>query len=174
MSPVSNSYARRLATLLLVTASAGGVAAGAAAPVEPIAAILLAFERHAIVAIGDPHGNEQAHAFRLALIRGRRFAETVDDIVVEWGNARHQDVVERFVNGDDVSDTELRQVWQNTTHPGQGNDRPITEAFFRAVREANAPLPPERRLRVLLATAGARCLRRNSATPCCISGLRPA
>ena len=58
--------------------------------------------------------------------------------------------MDRFVNGDDVSDAELRQVWRNTTQPGQGNDRPITEAFFRAVREVNAALSPERRLRVLL------------------------
>lgn len=145
---------RLLATSLLAALGAGGAAAGQtpppAVPIEPIAAILVAFERHAIVAIGDPHDNEQAHEFRLSLIRDPRFAETVDDIVVEWGNARYQDVMDSFVAGDDVSDAELRQVWQNTTQPGQGNDRPITEAYFRAVREVNAALPPDRRLRVLL------------------------
>ncbi len=145
---------RLLAMSLLAAHGAGGTAAGQtpppAVPVEPIAAILAAFERHAIVAIGDPHGNEQAHEFRLALVRDPRFAETVDDIVVEWGNALYQDVMDRFVDGGDVSDAELRQVWRNTTQPGLGNDRPITGAFFRAVREVNAALPPERRLRVLL------------------------
>ena len=155
MGRIMGLHTRLLATLLLVTLGAGGAAAGQtrqrpATPFEPIAAILVALERHAIVALGDAHGNEQAHELLLALIRDRRFAGTVADIVVEWGNARHQDVMDRFVNGDDVSDAELRQVWQNTTHPGPGNDRPITEAFFRAVREANASLPPERRLRVLL------------------------
>ena len=145
---------RLLALSLLAAHGAGGAAAGQtpppAVPVEPIAAILAAFERHAIVAIGDPHGNEQAHEFRLALVRDPRFAETVDDIVVEWGNALYQDVADRFVDGGDVSEAELRQVWRNTTQPGLGNDRPITGAFFRAVREVNAALPPERRLRVLL------------------------
>ena len=145
---------RRLATSLLAALGAAGAAAGQtpppAVPVEPITAILVAFERHAIVALGDPHDNEQAHEFRLALIRDPRFAETVDDIVVEWGNALYQDVMDRFVGGDDVSEAELRQVWQNTTQAGLGNDRPITEAFFRAVREVNAALSPERRLRVLL------------------------
>ena len=155
MGRIIGSYAGLLATLLLVTLGAGGAAAGQArprpaTPFEPIAAILLAFERHAIVAVGDPHDNEQAHEFRLSLIRDPRFAAAVDDIVVEWGNALYQDVMDRFVDGDDVPDAELRQVWWNTTHPGLGNDRPITEAFFRAVREVNAPLPPERRLRVLL------------------------
>ncbi len=154
MGRTAGAHTRLLATLL-VTLGAGGVAAPQnpprpATPFEPIAAILTAFERHEIVALGDPHGNEQAHEFRLELIRDPRFAATVDDIVVEWGNARYQDVMDRFVDGDDVSDAELRQVWQNTTQPGQGNDRPVTETFFRAVREVNAPLPPERRLRVLL------------------------
>ena len=145
---------RLLAMSLLAAHGAGGAAAGQtpppAVPVEPIAAILAAFERHAIVAIGDPHGNEQAHEFRLALVRDPRFAETVDDIVVEWGNALYQDVADRFVDGGDVSEAELRQVWRNTTQPGLGNDRPITGAFFRAVREVNAVLPLQRRLRVLL------------------------
>ena len=155
MRKVGDSYARRLAVPLLVIAGTGGFTAEQdaprpAVPVEPTAAIIDAFERHPVVALGAPHGNEQAHEFRLSLIRDPRFAETVDDIVLEWGNALYQDVVDRFVDGDDVSAAELRQVWRNTTQPGQGNDRPITEAFFRAVREVNAALPPERRLRVLL------------------------
>lgn len=155
MRKVRGSFARRLALPLLVILGAGGAAAGQdaprpAVPVEPTTAILDAFERHAVVALGDPHGNEQAHEFRLSLVRDHRFAAAVDDVVVEWGNALYQDVMDRFVNGDDVSDAELRQVWQNTTQPGLGNDRPITEAFFRAVRKVNASLAPERRLHVLL------------------------
>ena len=87
-------------------------------PVEPVSAILDAFDHHDVVAVGDPPGNEQAHAFRLALIRDPRFVAAVDDIVVEWGNALYQDVMDRFVGGDDVSDAELREVWRNTTQPG--------------------------------------------------------
>jgi hypothetical protein len=89
-----------------------------AVPVEPIAAILNAFSSHAIVALGEgAHGNEQSHAFRLALIRSPRFAATVNDIVVEFGNAIHQDVMDRFTRGDDVSYDSLRAVWQDTTQP---------------------------------------------------------
>ena len=155
MGATTRVHTRLLALSLLATLGAGGVAARQnaprpASPFEPVAAVLAAFERHAILAVGDPHGNEQAHELRLALVRDPRFPATVDDIVVEWGNALYQDVMDRFVDGDDVSDAELRQVWRNTTQPGQGNDRPITEAFFRAVREVNAALPPEGRLRVLL------------------------
>jgi hypothetical protein len=125
-----------------------------AVPVDAISGILDAFQSHPIVALGEgPHGNEQGHAFRLALIRDPRFATTVNDIVVEFGSARYQALMDRFVNGAEVSDDALRHVWQDTTSVTFASDRPIYEAFFRAVRELNASLPAERRIRVLLGDA---------------------
>jgi hypothetical protein len=122
-----------------------------AVPLNPITAILEAFQTHSIVALGDgAHGNEQSHAFRLSLVRDPKFAATVNDIVVECGNARYQDLMDRFVRGDDVPEASLRQVWRNTTTPTTLWDLPIREEFFRAVRTVNASLPKERQLRVLL------------------------
>jgi hypothetical protein len=122
-----------------------------AAPVEPISAVLEAFRTHQIVALGEPHGNEQAYAFRLALLRDPRFANNVNDIVVETGNARYQEVMDRFVRGEDVTDDALRHVWQDTVgSPGTTADLPIYEDFFRAVSAVNAALPRERQIRVLL------------------------
>jgi hypothetical protein len=103
-----------------------------------------------VVALTDAHGNEQAAAFLLSLVRDPRFAATVNDVVMECGNARYQDVIDRFVNGEDVPDESLRRVWQDTTQPSAACDVPIYEAFYRAVRALNASLPRERRLRVLL------------------------
>jgi hypothetical protein len=121
-----------------------------AVPVEPIAAIVDAFRSHRIVALGDNHGNEQGHTFRLSLIRDPRFAAAVDDIVVEFGSARYQDLMDRFVHGGDIPYESLRQVWQNTTQPEYEWDLPIYEEFFRAVRSINSSLPRERQVRVLL------------------------
>jgi len=121
-----------------------------AVPVEPIGAILDAFRSHSIVALGEDHGNEQGHAFRLSLIRDPRFAAKVNDIVVEFGNARYQDLMDGFVRGGNVSEEALRHVWQDTTQISGVWDRPIYEDFFRAVRAVNASLPRERQLRVLL------------------------
>jgi hypothetical protein len=73
---------------------------------------------------GD-HGNEQGYVLRLSLIRDPRFAETVNDIVVESGNALYQDVVDRFVRGEAVSEMSLRRVWQNTMQPFTTFDSPI-------------------------------------------------
>ena len=42
---------------------------------DPTSAIIDAFASYPVVALGEgPHGNEQGHAFRLALIRDPRFA----------------------------------------------------------------------------------------------------
>src|SRR5215510_9040035 len=105
---------------------APAVPPGPAVPVEAFSAIFDAFKTHPIVALGEgPHGNEQGHAFRLALIRDPRFAATVNDIVVEFGSARYQELMDRFVAGADVPDDELRHVWQDTTVATPAWDRPI-------------------------------------------------
>lgn len=122
----------------------------AARPIDPANAILEAFRTHALVAIADSHGNEQTHAFRLALIRNPRMADIVNDVVVEFGTVRYQDTIDRFVRGDDVPDDALRRVWQDTTQTEFAWDLPIYEEFFRAIRALNATRPPDRHLRVVL------------------------
>lgn len=123
-----------------------------AAPVDPITAIIEAFRSHAIVALGNVEfrGNEQSHAFQLSLVRDPRFTAVANDIVVEFGNARYQEVLDRFVRGEDITDESLRPVWQNTTQVEYEWDLPIYEDLFRAVREVNRSLPQTRQLRILL------------------------
>src|SRR5688500_2775588 len=70
-----------------------------ATPLDPIATIVDAFRNHPVVAVDEPHGNEQSHAFRLSLIRDPRFHTIVNDILVEFGNSRYQNVMDRFVGG---------------------------------------------------------------------------
>jgi hypothetical protein len=143
-----------LSVLLTASVSQGGaqrtVQAPAAIAVDPITGIIDAFRSHRIVALPDAHGNEQAHAFLLSLIRDPRFAATVNDIVVSVGNARYQDLMDRFVRGEDVSYDSLRVAWQNTTAPNISGDLPTHEELFRAVRAVNLSLPRERQVRVLL------------------------
>ena len=117
-----------------------------ATPVNAIDGILAAFESHPIVALPDSHGSNQAHAFLLSLIRAPRFVQTVDDIVVEFGNARYQDVADRFLRGEDVRYESLRLVWRNHTQPSISADFTHYEDFFaradrerRDCRRAHAP-----------------------------------
>ena len=120
-------------------------------PTDPATVIVNAFRTHSIVALGEgQHWNLQAHAFRMSLIRDPRLPKTVSDIVVEFGDARYQHVIDRYVAGDDVPYDQLRHVWEDTTMANTVFDLPIYEEFFRAVRDANRSLPAGQRLRVWL------------------------
>lgn len=118
---------------------------------DPITGILDAFQLHDLVALCDGgHGCEQAYAFRIALIRDPRFPALVNDIVVESGNSLYQSMMDRFILGEDIPDSEICKAWQNTTQPHDVWDRPVFEGLFREVRDLNATLPKERQIRVLL------------------------
>lgn len=99
-----------LALALLCSQSVVTQGPAPAVPLEPVAAILAAFRSHTIVALGEPHMIEQGHALRLALIRDQRFPGTVNDIVWECGSARYQGVMDRFMQGEQVSDADLRET----------------------------------------------------------------
>ena len=131
---------------------AQAVPRSAATRLDPATVILNAFESYPVVALGEgPHGNEQGHAFRLSLIRDPRFTAVVNDIVVESGSARYQDLMDRWVQGESVPEPELlRAVREDTVTPTPAWDRLIYEETFRAVRDVNRSLPPARRLRILL------------------------
>ena len=122
-----------------------------AIPLDPITATLDACASHTVVALGEgDHGNEQAHAFRLALIRDPRFATIVNDIVVEVGNARYQDLIDRFLQLNCPRRCVAAGMGEHDPQPHWVCDLPIYQDFFRAVRAVNGSLPPERRLHVLL------------------------
>lgn len=139
----------RIVVLVALTASLQELPR--AVPVEPMAAILGAFESHSVVALGEgSHGDLASLKFRLALIRDPRFAEIVNDIVVEAGNARYQDAIDRYVRGEDVPAAIIREACRNTTNENWGSDFPSFEEIFHAVRALNLTLPADRRLRILL------------------------
>jgi hypothetical protein len=140
-----------LASLLLQgTLPAGQQPPRPAVRLDPVDAILDAFKTHQVVTLPGGHAGNELHALLQKLIHDPRFPTVVNDVVVEFGSARYQDLMDRFVRGEEIADAALRQVWQNSTEPGTTNDNPLPEAFFRAVRTLNATLPVERRLRVLL------------------------
>lgn len=135
------------ATLIL-----GAILAAApapAVPLEPVAAMVDALRTHSVVAVTAGHGQARGYALAQLLIHDPRLIAAINDIVIEEGSARYQDIADRFIRGDNVPVASLRQIWRETTQPGPGLDRPWEE-FFQALRGVNAALPPARRIRVLL------------------------
>ena len=119
-------------------------------PRDAVEAVIGAFADANLVALGERHWAREDSEFRLKLLRHPAFVEAAPVIVVEFAGALHQDLLDRFVAGDDVPPAELPNLWRDTTQPGAW-DSPVYEEFFHAVRLANAGLPPARRLRVLAA-----------------------
>jgi hypothetical protein len=140
-----------VATLAVPSRADAQTPSQAAPTVRPaIDGILSAFEKHPLVGIGDVHNMAQQEDFFAILIRDPRFAKEVGNVVVEFGTATHQDVLDRYINGAAVSFAELRGVWSDVvgwtpTVTGLGYAN-----FFVQVRTTNLSLPPEQRIRVWL------------------------
>jgi hypothetical protein len=122
--------------------------AAAAVPRPAIGAIVDAYRQYRIVGLGDAHGNQLGEAFQLALIRDPGFGAVVNDIIVEAGNSRYQDLADRFVRGENVTPKALQRIWLDTTQQQVASLE--APELFSAVRALNASVPADRRLRILL------------------------
>jgi outer membrane protein OmpA-like peptidoglycan-associated protein len=118
----------------------------------PAADVLVnAFDRFPLVAFSEPrHGASGTAALLRSLIRHPRFAGTVNDVVVEFGNARYQDIADRYVAGEQIPRERLKQIWENTTVVTGVWTAPVYEGFLAEVRALNATLPRTRHVRVVL------------------------
>jgi hypothetical protein len=113
-----------------------------AVPLDARTAIVDAFRSHSLVALGETHGHRERQDFLLNLLDDSRFAAVANDIVVEGGSSTYQELVDRFVSGEDVPLESLQRVWRDTP--------PNLVRVFQLVREINSTRPKARQLRVLL------------------------
>ena len=114
--------------------------------------VLSAFDQYPLVAMseGAGHGQLETRDFFAALIHDRRFAPTVRNLVIEFGNARYQALMDRYVAGGPVTRDELRHVWEDTTQISGIWSLPMYEQMLADVRSVNEGLPPAKRIRVIL------------------------
>lgn len=119
-------------------------------PIKAAEGIIKAFDRFPLVALGEMHQGRNQHDFILSLVQHPAFARKVNDIVVEFGNALYQPIMDRYIAGETVDHKELRQVWRNTYVTSMAWDLPFFEQFFATVRAVNQRLPKNKQLRVLL------------------------
>jgi hypothetical protein len=130
-------------------ARAAATPGSAAAERPAIDGVLEAFEQADIVTLGERPWSQLDSDFRHALIADPRFGRRVDDIVVEFANARYQPLLDRYLlDLADVPPDSLRPIWQDGSEPGAW-DSPVYAYLIETVRRANRPLPPAERIRVL-------------------------
>lgn len=80
-----------------------------AAPVSAVESMLGAFDHYPVVALGKAHSLQEEHEVITSLLQHPAFPTEVNDIVVEFGNARYPEVIDRYVlAGEDVDPGELR------------------------------------------------------------------
>jgi outer membrane protein OmpA-like peptidoglycan-associated protein len=110
-----------------------------------------AFLRFPLVGFSEPrHGAGGTREFLSSVLYHPRFAGTVNDIVVEFGNARYQDIADQYIAGLPVRRDQLKQIWEETTVVTGVWTSPIYEGFLNDVRSLNLTLPAEKRVRVVL------------------------
>ena len=112
--------------------------------------VLELFRKNSVVALADAHGLAQEEAFYSAIVRDPRFVEEVDNVVVEFGGELSQDIIDRYVAGEDVPLAELRRVWTETIGWIPGPTSLGYVNFYANVRAANLKLSPEHRIKVWL------------------------
>jgi hypothetical protein len=88
------------------------VNAGAQSPAQDARLGLLhAWDNHTIVAVAEAHRTVQDKESFLTLITAPEFSQRVNDIVVEFGNARLQPILDRYIAGARVPLDQVRRVW---------------------------------------------------------------
>jgi hypothetical protein len=119
-----------------------------AEPQDPVPAIVHAFDRFPIVAIGERHSLREVGDFYESLIKNSGFQSKVNYMVIEFGTRLSQPILDRYISGEEVALAELQHVWRDTTKVF-AFESPVYAQLLKAVREVNLGLPPARRMRVL-------------------------
>lgn len=116
--------------------------------VNATALIFAAFHSHDLVMLGEIHGNQQEYDWLRDLVANPKFADIVDDIVMEFGNSRYQRAVDRYVSGENVPLEEVQGAWRDTV-VSVGPPSPVYASLYQAVREANLKRRGKHQIRVL-------------------------
>jgi outer membrane protein OmpA-like peptidoglycan-associated protein len=142
------------AAVVIVSSSLAGLASsgrGQGPEIQPAVAFLAsAVQRHSLVAIGEHHGSTETRDLLAALLRHPGVPGTVNDIVVEFGNARYQAAMDAYVAGERMTQEDIRGAWENTTQVTGVWLSPIYAGIVGDIRALNAALPPGQRFRLLL------------------------
>ncbi|MEV4313319.1 hypothetical protein [Actinocrispum sp. NPDC049592] len=104
-----------------------------------------------VVALGEGvHHLQDTWDFLAVSMQHPRF-HAVDAVVVEFGNARYQDMSDAYVSGEIVRRSDLQRAWRDTTQsPNSNGDFPALERVFSLARAINLYGGRPRPLRVLL------------------------
>jgi hypothetical protein len=144
----------RFSAVVALLASAVSVSAQPAVVHEKdiVKAIVDQFDQSDLVGLGEIHGCQADQDLRFQIIHSKAFAEKVHIIAVEGLNSFYQEILDRYVRGEDVPLEQVQKVWRDSTGIFIGPVILTTyQQFLSEVRAVNRGLPDRFKLRVIAA-----------------------
>ncbi|MFD2569278.1 hypothetical protein ACFSUS_01450 [Spirosoma soli] len=119
-------------------------------PVDAAKGIVSLFDQYQVVALSELHYNQEIWDIVEAVLDNSRFQSTVQNIALEGGNARYQPLMDRYTNGESVTEAQIKQVWRNNTQVNTTYDAPVYLRMINHVRRINQSRATGQKLRVIL------------------------
>jgi hypothetical protein len=108
------------------------------------------FDTHSVIQLGEFHRSLQIHAFIQQMLRDPRFICRADDVVVEFGNSRLQNLADIYASGGALTEPEIASMYRETSVPLTWNT-PVYRAVYDTVRDINRTHLCKHPLRLVLA-----------------------
>lgn len=154
MSQLTDVTRAIFATLAIaVIVGCAGATAGAIQPENGVDFIVSTFQNYPIIALdrAEGDGNQSEVELIEALLASSKLDDRIDDVVIESGNSRYQNVLDRYVSGRQAPLQELQAVWRETTQMFGAEADPTTLEVIQAVRARNLRSSQGHTIRVLAA-----------------------
>gem|GEM_PF-3292171 len=119
-------------------------------PKNGVDGILEKFSHYRLVALAELHDNQEIWDFVEQLIDHPSFSKKVNTVTFEGGNSLYQKLMDDFISGGDIPESEIKTVWRNNTQINTTFDAPVYLRFLKHIRKLNLSLPQADKIRVIL------------------------
>lgn len=113
--------------------------------------IIQTFQKCNIIGLGEGrHHLENSHQFFQKMFDNKKIQETVNIVIVEFANAAYQDILDKYIFGEEVKVDELRKIWRESTGCiGLFGEATIYFELLQKIRNVNFTLASNKKIRVL-------------------------
>lgn len=113
--------------------------------------IYQSFLTHQVIGLGEGgHNLINAHQCIVKILMNQKIIDLLDVIILEFLNAKYQNILDSFMLGEDVGIFELQKLWRDSSQsPGLFGEASMYFELLKTIRRININLPQEKKIRVL-------------------------
>lgn len=113
--------------------------------------IIKTFQKCNIIGLGEgEHHLENSHQFFQKMFDNKVIQKIINIVIVEFANTNYQDILDRYIFGEEVPINELRKIWRESTQSvGRFGEATIYFELLKKIRSVNFTLPLKNKIRVL-------------------------